>query len=248
MATPTCSTQRRPLPHQRCDMTRLSAKRRSRQQSLLEQRKCHRQRPGPRGVRRAQALLLLPMVRSPLHSVRDAPPPLFDLGVRLVPSPPPPPILPEPDAGHLSLWRPLPSCQRPLPHPPTPRPLPHVGGAGNRVRPQQRGMRRPLQRGAQQRGDRHAPGDHSGRLRRIRERGPLLRPSLPFTALRLCPRRQRGIQLSAWKRSFEGRVVISSASGMERGEVFYGPTDWLGSRDPMTPIQYTRGSPTGLAD
>ena len=30
-------------------------------------------------------------------------------------------------------------------------------------------------------------------------------------------------------------VVISSASGTERGEVFYGPTDWLGSRDPMTP-------------
>ena len=29
--------------------------------------------------------------------------------------------------------------------------------------------------------------------------------------------------------------VISSASGTERGEVFYGPTDWLGSRDPMTP-------------
>jgi hypothetical protein len=30
--------------------------------------------------------------------------------------------------------------------------------------------------------------------------------------------------------------VISSASGTERGEVFYGPTDWLGSRDPMTHI------------
>jgi hypothetical protein len=53
---------------------------------------------------------------------------------------------------------------------------------------------------------------------------------------------------SAWKRSFEGRVVISSASGMERGEVFYGPTDWLGSRDPMTPVRYTRGSSTGLDD
>jgi hypothetical protein len=42
--------------------------------------------------------------------------------------------------------------------------------------------------------------------------------------------------------------MISSASGMERGEVFYGPTDWLGSRDPMTHIQYARGSSTGLAD
>jgi hypothetical protein len=42
-------------------------------------------------------------------------------------------------------------------------------------------------------------------------------------------------QTSAWKRSFEGRVVISSASSTERGEVFDGPTDWLGSRDPMTP-------------
>ena len=42
--------------------------------------------------------------------------------------------------------------------------------------------------------------------------------------------------------------VISSASGTERGEVFYGPTDWLGSRDPMTHIRYTRGSRTGLAD
>jgi hypothetical protein len=28
--------------------------------------------------------------------------------------------------------------------------------------------------------------------------------------------------------------MISSASGTERGEVFYRPTDWLGSRDPMT--------------
>jgi hypothetical protein len=42
--------------------------------------------------------------------------------------------------------------------------------------------------------------------------------------------------------------VISSASGMERGEVFYGPTDWLGSRDPMTHTRYTRGSSTELAD
>jgi hypothetical protein len=42
--------------------------------------------------------------------------------------------------------------------------------------------------------------------------------------------------------------VISSASGTARGEVFYGPTDWLGSRDPMTPVRYTRGSSTGLDD
>jgi hypothetical protein len=42
--------------------------------------------------------------------------------------------------------------------------------------------------------------------------------------------------------------MISSASGMARGEVFDGPTDWLGSRDPMTHIRYTRGSSTGLAD
>ena len=53
---------------------------------------------------------------------------------------------------------------------------------------------------------------------------------------------------SAWKRFFEGRVVISSASGTERGEVFYGPMDWLGSPDPMTHIQYTRGSLFGLDD
>jgi hypothetical protein len=55
-------------------------------------------------------------------------------------------------------------------------------------------------------------------------------------------------QISAWKRSFEGRVVISSASGMERGEVFYGLTDWLGSHDPMTHVRYTRGSLLGLDD
>jgi hypothetical protein len=43
-------------------------------------------------------------------------------------------------------------------------------------------------------------------------------------------------------------ILISSISSTERGEVFYGPTDWLGSRDPMTPVRYTRGSPLGLAD
>ena len=30
--------------------------------------------------------------------------------------------------------------------------------------------------------------------------------------------------------------VISSISSTERGEVFHGLTDWLGSRDPMTHI------------
>jgi hypothetical protein len=44
------------------------------------------------------------------------------------------------------------------------------------------------------------------------------------------------------------RSLISSASGLERGEVFYGPTDWLGSRDPLTPVRYTRGSLFGLVD
>jgi hypothetical protein len=53
---------------------------------------------------------------------------------------------------------------------------------------------------------------------------------------------------SVWKHSFEGRVVISSISSMERGEVFYRPTDWLGSHDPLTPVRYTHGSLFGLAD
>jgi hypothetical protein len=48
-------------------------------------------------------------------------------------------------------------------------------------------------------------------------------------------------------RAFTG-LMISSASGTEGGEVFYGPTDWLGSRDPMTHLRYTHGSLTGLAD
>ena len=42
--------------------------------------------------------------------------------------------------------------------------------------------------------------------------------------------------------------VISSISSTERGEVFYRPTDWLGSRDPLTPVRYTRGSSFGLDD
>ena len=44
------------------------------------------------------------------------------------------------------------------------------------------------------------------------------------------------------------RDKLHIASSTERGEVFYGPTDWLGSRDPMTPVRYTRGSLLGLAD
>jgi hypothetical protein len=44
------------------------------------------------------------------------------------------------------------------------------------------------------------------------------------------------------------RLLISSASGTERGEAFYGPTDWLGSRDPMIHIRYTHGSLFGLDD
>jgi hypothetical protein len=43
-------------------------------------------------------------------------------------------------------------------------------------------------------------------------------------------------------------TLISSISSTERGEVFYGPMDWLGSRDPMTPVRYTHGSSTGLDD
>jgi hypothetical protein len=42
--------------------------------------------------------------------------------------------------------------------------------------------------------------------------------------------------------------VISSASGMERGEVFYGPTDWLGSCDPMTHYDYAPDSSSRLND
>jgi hypothetical protein len=43
-------------------------------------------------------------------------------------------------------------------------------------------------------------------------------------------------------------LLISSASGTERGEVFYRPMDWLGSHDPMTHIRYTHGSLFGLDD
>jgi hypothetical protein len=64
--------------------------------------------------------------------------------------------------------------------------------------------------------------------------GPLYTPHSPSPDYDYTPVTTRG-QISAWKHSFEGRVVISSISGTERGEVFYGPTDWLRSRDPLTP-------------
>jgi hypothetical protein len=41
-------------------------------------------------------------------------------------------------------------------------------------------------------------------------------------------------------------IVISSAFGKERGEVFCGPTDWLGSCNPMTPYDYASDSYSGL--
>jgi hypothetical protein len=43
-------------------------------------------------------------------------------------------------------------------------------------------------------------------------------------------------------------VLSGSASGMERGEVFYGPTDWLGSHDSMTHYDYAPDSSSGLDD
>jgi hypothetical protein len=42
--------------------------------------------------------------------------------------------------------------------------------------------------------------------------------------------------------------MISYASGMEGGEVFYGLTDWLGSRDPMTHYDYASDLLPGLDD
>jgi hypothetical protein len=55
-------------------------------------------------------------------------------------------------------------------------------------------------------------------------------------------------QISTWKHSFEGRVVISFAFGTEEGEVFYGLTDWLGSRDPLTPYDTCMAHRYGLDD
>jgi hypothetical protein len=72
---------------------------------------------------------------------------------------------------------------------------------------------------------------------------PTLHPPIMTTS----PAITRG-QISTWKHSFEGRVVISSASGTEGGKVFYGPTDWLGSRDPMTHYDYASDLSPGLDD
>ena len=80
-----------------------------------------------------------------------------------------------------------------------------------------------------------------------KEQMPLTPPALLPPTTTMSPAITRD-QITAWKRYFEGRVVISSASGTEGGEVFYGLTDWLGSRDPMTHLRYTHGSLIGLAD
>jgi hypothetical protein len=134
MATLTHQTELCTLPHQYRHTTRLPFKRRGGQQSFLEQRERHRRRSGSRGIQRAQTLLLLPVVRPPFHPLRNAPPPLLDLGIGLVPSSPSPLLLPEPDAGHLSLRGSSLPRQRPLPHTPTPRPLSHTGRARDRIR------------------------------------------------------------------------------------------------------------------
>ena len=55
-------------------------------------------------------------------------------------------------------------------------------------------------------------------------------------------------QISMWKRSFEGRVVISSISRTERGEVFYRLMDWLLSRDPLLMYDTRMAHLLGLAD
>jgi hypothetical protein len=54
-------------------------------------------------------------------------------------------------------------------------------------------------------------------------------------------------KLSAKVRS-RWQSLISSASGTERGEEFYGPMDWLGSCDPMTHYDYAPDSSSGLDD
>jgi hypothetical protein len=76
-------------------------------------------------------------------------------------------------------------------------------------------------------------------------RTPLTLPALLPPTTTMSPAITRD-QISTWKRYFEGRVVISSAFGMGRGEVFYGPTDWLGSCDPMTHHDYAPDSYSGL--
>jgi hypothetical protein len=67
----------------------------------------------------------------------------------------------------------------------------------------------------------------------LKAQAPLMLLPPPLLTTTMSPAITRD-QISAWKCYFEGRVVISSASGMERGEVFCGLMDWLGSCDPMT--------------
>jgi hypothetical protein len=61
-----------------------------------------------------------------------------------------------------------------------------------------------------------------------------------------------GTKEAIWLQKLLGELLpeymISSASGMERGEVFYRPMDWLGSRDPMTHYNYAPDSSSGLDD
>jgi hypothetical protein len=49
-------------------------------------------------------------------------------------------------------------------------------------------------------------------------------------------------------KSMNDGIMISSTSGTEGGEVFYGLTDWLGSRDPMTPYNTCVAHRLGLGD
>jgi hypothetical protein len=81
----------------------------------------------------------------------------------------------------------------------------------------------------------------------LKEQAPLTLLALRPPTMIMSPAITRD-QTSAWKRYFEGRVVISSASGTEGGEVFYRLTDWLGSRDPMTHYDYAPDSLFGLDD
>ena len=49
-------------------------------------------------------------------------------------------------------------------------------------------------------------------------------------------------------RNSSSSALISSAFGTEEGEVFYGLTDWLGSRDPLTPYDTRVAHRFGLDD
>jgi hypothetical protein len=82
----------------------------------------------------------------------------------------------------------------------------------------------------------HTPNDPETHRRRVHQVLTKLKDHDLYLKLEKCQFEQKkveflGVILSAG-------TVISSASGMERGEVFYGPTDWLGSRDPMTHYDY----------